>query len=908
MALDVGVGIGMTFETWVKPSNLSSARTLFAWLNGSGYGSSTEVYLGGESINVAMQTASGRFIVAKASAGILLNQFQHIAVTYDKASGEALAYVNGSVVASRNLGSTSILTTGDFYMGYEPGYCFAGLMDEVALYNRALTSNEIAAIYQAGSAGKFLPAPVPLPSGCVAWWRAENNFLDSVGTNHGTVLGTMGFGAGKVAQAFTPGGAGSGVLLGNPASLQLQTLSIEAWVKRANASKAGYENVGGGEFIAYGPGGYAFGMSDNGSLFISVAGSGGVDSYLKITDTNYHHAAVVKSGSSVIFYIDGVADPMGAFTPTFSFTTPVALGTYAFASTATFMGQMDELAIYNRALGSNEIAAIYMAGGAGKVMPDANLPNITSQPLSQTNVVGSLASFSVKATGAIPLSNQWRFNGTNFASGGRISGTTSTNLTISNVQLADAGNYTVVVTNVAGAVTSTPPAVLTVYPTPLVVTNTALQAGTVGMAYSQSLAATGGVTPYTWSVVSGALPTGLLLSTTGVITGTPTTNGTANFTVQAKDALNTNATRALSIIVNPAALVVATATLPTATVGTAYNQNLAATGGVMPYTWSVVGGSLPTGLSCSTAGVISGTPTTNGTANFTVQAKDTLNTNATRALSITVNPAALVIVTGTLPAATVGTAYNQTLTATGGVILYTWSVVSGSLPTGLLLSTAGVISGTPTTNTTANFTVQAKDAWNTNATRALSMTVNPAGLVVSTATLPVGAVGTAYSQSLSASGGTLPYSWSVVSGSLPAGLSLGGGGTLSGTPTTYGTNSFRVMVRDANNATAQSDLILAVLPAALNVTTVSLLSGRVAYPYSLALSASGGVLPYAWSLASGSLPAGLTLSTNGVLAGTPSAAGSNFFQVQVRAANSVSAQRDFALVITNSTSGMLTFA
>jgi hypothetical protein len=225
---------------------------------------------------------------------------------------------------------------------------------------------------------------------------------------------------------------------------------------------------------------------------------------------------------------------------------------------------------------------------------------------------------------------------------------------------------------------------------------------------------------------------------------------------------------------------------------------------VTPYSWAVVSGSLPAGLSLNgSTGEISGTPTTGGTSNFTVEVTDSDTPPSTdqQALSIYI-PDDLAVTTSSLPDGTVGTAYSQTLAATGGVTPYSWAVVSGSLPAGLSLnSSTGEISGTPTTSETANFTVEVTDS-NTPADtdqQALSITINPETLTITTTSLPDGQVGVAYSETLQASGGVTPYSWAVISGSLPAGLSLNSStGEISGTPTAYGTSNFTVEVTDSD--------------------------------------------------------------------------------------------------------------
>ena len=274
-----------------------------------------------------------------------------------------------------------------------------------------------------------------------------------------------------------------------------------------------------------------------------------------------------------------------------------------------------------------------------------------------------------------------------------------------------------------------------------------------------------------------------------------------------------------------AQLTVATLSLPAATAGLPYLQILSATGGVGSYTWTVTAGTLPGGLSLSSGGAISGTPSGPGVSNFTLQVSDAQGSKASRALNITVS-AALSITTASLPSDVAGSPYQQTLAANGGAGVYSWSIIAGSLPGGLSLSSTGIISGTPTTAGTSSFTVQVADGDGTKATKALSITVAAASLAITTTSLPAAGAGTAYTATLQASGGQPPYSWSVTQGALPVGLSLSVAGAITGTPS-GGSSTFTVQVSDAAHATATASLTISVSAPSLPAITIGGFSGTM---------------------------------------------------------------------------------
>ena len=453
-------------------------------------------------------------------------------------------------------------------------------------------------------------------------------------------------------------------------------------------------------------------------------------------------------------------------------------------------------------------------------------------------------------------------------------------------------------------------------PLPLAIGGTALAAGVMGTAYSSGLSATGGTPGYTWSVVSGSLPGGLTLAAgTGAISGTPSASGTFSFTVQVSDSSNPvqTQTAAVSITVAPTPvapvqLTIATSSLVAGTDGAAYTQSLLASGGTPGYTWSISAGSLPAGLTLAGTGAISGTPTVSGTFNFTVQVSDSSNPVQTKsaALSITVAPTQLEVTPTSLPAGTDGTAYTQTLHASGGTPGYTWSISSGSLPTGLTLADgSGVISGKPTASGTFNFMVTVHDSSSPVQTKsvAFSITIAAVGspLTIGNTSLLTATDGATYTQTLQASGGTPGYTWSITAGSLPAGLTLAAGtGVISGTPTASGTFSFTATVRDSSSPvqTKSAALSISVTTSQLSIVTTSLAAGTDGAAYSQTLHASGGTPGYTWAIATGGLPTGLTLAAGGTISGTPTAGGTFVFSVTVSDSSSTQQKRSANLSIT----------
>ena len=319
--------------------------------------------------------------------------------------------------------------------------------------------------------------------------------------------------------------------------------------------------------------------------------------------------------------------------------------------------------------------------------------------------------------------------------------------------------------------------------------------------YTYTFAASGGTSPYIYSLESGSIPPGMTFSSTGVLSGSATAAGPFHFTIKATDSSTGagapfTATQSYSITVDAPVITVSPSALPGGTGGVAYSQTVAASGGNGSYTYSLGAGGLPPGIALSSAGHISGTPTTAGTYNFTITATDGHGFSGSQAYTFTVGAPTISISPTTLPLATGGTPYGQTLSASGGNGGYTYSLSAGALPPGIALSSTGQLSGTPTTAGAYNFTIKATDGFSFTGSQAYTLTVGAPTINIAPASLPGGQVAVAYNTAVSASGGNGGYTYSLASGALPPGLALSSAGGLSGTPTTAGNYNFTIKATD----------------------------------------------------------------------------------------------------------------
>ena len=290
---------------------------------------------------------------------------------------------------------------------------------------------------------------VLIPSGAVAWWQAEGNAINTVGTNTISLGSGASYSPGKVGQAFNFNGAsGAYITVQSSPSLNLtQDVTIEGWIKPTNntARIVNKEYAGGTD--------YGLRIDGVGALAFTIPGitywstvSGDPSKFVPLN--TFSHVAAVYDGATMVMYINGINVFQAGKTGPIQNNVPNNWRVGADLNGASlFTGLLDELTIYNRALSANEIQTIYNAGGAGKC--SVNFPRLDSQPTNQTIRSGFNATFSVTASGPPPLFYQWFFNTTNV-----LTGQTNSSLVFMNVALTNAGKYFVVVSNSSGSAPS----------------------------------------------------------------------------------------------------------------------------------------------------------------------------------------------------------------------------------------------------------------------------------------------------------------------------------------------------------------------------------------------------------------------------------------------------------------------
>ncbi len=573
--------------------------------------------------------------------------------------------------------------------------------------------------------------------------------------------------------------------------------------------------------------------------------------------------------------------------------TPTAAGTFSFTVQVTDAAGAVATKVYN--------AFIINATQAPTITSPTTLPNWTvgqpypNQQVQLTGGTGPYSNYQVSA-GSLPSGL------TLDPITGLISGTpTATGTFTVTLQAQDS----------LGAIANKP-YTFTVNSAPVINSPANLPAWTVGQLYpAQTVTLTGGTPGYSnFNISAGNLPNGMSINpTTGVISGTPTSSGTYPITVSAQDSTGAIASKPYSLVINAAPVISSPTVLPNWTVNQPYpSQQIVVTAGTPGYSnYTISAGNLPAGLALDpVTGVLSGTPTATGNFSVTVSALDSTGAEATKPYTFTINVAPSIAGPNSLPNWTVGQPYPATpIVPQGGTPGYSnFQIVGGSLPDGMTLDpVTGVISGTPTVPGPVNIVVQVQDSTGAKTSTPYNFVVNGAPIITSPTSLPNWTVNQAYpSTPVVMTGGTPGYSNFVVStGSLPAGMTLNNAtGVISGTPTTTGSYTLQVQGQDSTGAKATYPYTFTINAAPVITAPTSLPNWTVNQPYpNQQVTLANGTPGYSnYTLASGTLPAGLTLNNStGLISGTPTVSGNFNITVQAQDTTGALATKPYSFTI-----------
>jgi hypothetical protein len=510
---------------------------------------------------------------------------------------------------------------------------------------------------------------------------------------------------------------------------------------------------------------------------------------------------------------------------------------------------------------------------------------------------------------------------------GGYTGTISVNnstgvVSISNAMPSGTHTITVRITDNCGTTTDAS-FTLTVNCQTITLNPATLPNGTAGSSYNQTVTASGGTSPYSFTVSEGSLPSGLMLAVGGALTGTPNATGSSSFTLKATDANGCMGTLAYTLTITSAN------TAPTiSAVAVSRQQGSAASNSTIANVTdpdqalntlavtvnggasATVNGVTVSGISVDASGVVTASvvaacAATNASFTLTVTDASSATNSAMLTVTVTANTAPVlaygnqtVVAGGSLminpatPPSDNGTVSSIVLQAQGG---YT-GTISVNNSTGVVSISNAAPGGTHT------ITVRITDNCGTTADASFTLSVGCPTLTLTPAgpALPGGTAGMAYAQNITASGGSAPYNFSITAGALPSGLTLSTNGLLSGTPTASGDFNFTVGATDANGCSISQSYSLAIGCQPVTVNPATLANGFVGTSYNQTLTAAGGTAPYSFTVSTGALPGGLTLATGGGLTGTPATQATFNFTIRATDANGCFGERGYTVIVSGS--------
>lgn len=358
-----------------------------------------------------------------------------------------------------------------------------------------------------------------------------------------------------------------------------------------------------------------------------------------------------------------------------------------------------------------------------------------------------------------------------------------------------------------------------VFEAPIRFVNAALPDGTIGVEYEVGLFAEGSPLPLSLSISAGSTPNALMLDpSTGLITGTPDTEGTSTFTVRATAQGNAYVEQVFMLRVAPPTLPlqIATTSMPAVLARRDYRAQLVARGGVGEQTWTVTS-SIPLGLMFSDAGVLHGEALVTGEYPFEVSVTDANGATDSASLTLFVLTTRQVISLRTtdLPNGVVDIPYCEEgqvrLRAERGVPPYQFSIAGDGID-GMTLTEDGIFCGTPTRPGSYALDVRVADRSGLFDSSLMFVTIEDGvSFAFATFVLPDAVVDEPYSTPLTAIRGEAPYVFALDAGDLPSGMTLTEGGVISGTTTSTGTYSFIASVVDARGRSKRQPLSIRVV-------------------------------------------------------------------------------------------------
>ena len=855
-----------------------------------------------------------------------MNQWHLIIVTFS-ATGTRNIYWDGALVASDTTPSFTNKTTA-FEIGASSVFSsrnFAGGIDEVAVWNNALTPAQVAAIYAARASVEVLywidhdmgtdvtPGAITLAglaglpaSGSTdfaaklnnGYWAAviagfQNASADSYALASG--LATYVASNGKLIAADSTASGDSDFF-----SLMQAAVAGSNATSVSNDGNALFNGITGNVGLTNPGWSAAFDLTYSTSAGIGIGPSGGgygiikgnsgltylngplFDTYSQVSQgwqlVANELTALLAAGTQTIAFNPLSSVPYGSATITLTASASSGL-TVSFIAATTPVCTLSGNTVTVLSTGTCSITAV-QSGSANYTAATPVTQSFSVTPASQA--------ISFSAPSSTPFS-AGTVNLTATASSGLTVSFTSNNTTVctvsSNVVTLHTTGTCSITASQSGSNNYAPATPVTVTfsvtAPPLVISTATLPNAVVGQVYGPvAMAVTGGSGFYNW-FLTGA-PPGVSISSLGVVTSSaPLTIAAAgsfpSLTVTVADTrLGVFASAVFSVNVYSAPSI-STTSLPAGAVNQSYGPvTMAATGGSGHYSWSVSGA--PTGVTMSTAGVLASATTLTAAAagsysSVTVTVTDTTTSlTASSTFSITIFQA-LSVTTLSLPNGTVGTTYSPvTMKASGGSGNYSWSV-SGA-PTGVNMSTAGVLASASALTSAAAGSLSIVATVTDTTTNLTASQTYAVAIAFAQLTLggPANLGGFAPAASVSASypatGGKAPYTWSAPQG-LPTGLSLNTStGALTGSITQPGNYNFAIKVADSQTVSATTSVNVRLF--VLGITTTSLPNGTVNLPYSQTLGVAGGSPPFTWS---GGSVDGLSLSAAGALTGTPTSAG-----------------------------------